>query len=72
MAFKIAASMALKECCYQNVTQLFLEPMMKVEVVIPEEYLGDIMGNITARRGRVEGMEARGNSQVVRAMVPLC
>ena len=44
---------------------------MKVEVVMPEEYLGDIMGNITARRGRVEGMEARGNAQVVRAMVPL-
>jgi elongation factor G len=70
MAFKIAASMALKEAA--KVCQaVILEPMMKVEVVIPEEYLGDIMGNITARRGRVEGMEARGNSQVVRAMVPL-
>jgi elongation factor G len=44
---------------------------MKVEVVMPEEYLGDIMGQITARRGRVEGMEARGNAQVVKAMVPL-
>lgn len=44
---------------------------MKVEIVIPEEYLGDIMGQVTARRGRVEGMEARGNAQVVRAMVPL-
>ena len=44
---------------------------MKVEVVVPEEYLGDIMGDITSRRGRVEGMEARGNAQVVRAMVPL-
>ena len=44
---------------------------MKVEVVIPEEYLGDIMGDITSRRGRVEGMDARGNAQVVRSMVPL-
>ncbi|WP_332649146.1 elongation factor G [Lysinibacillus sp. 54212] len=70
MAFKIAASMALKEAA-KKCNPVLLEPMMKVEVVIPEEYLGDIMGNITARRGRVEGMEARGNSQVVRAMVPL-
>ncbi len=70
MAFKIAASMALKEAA-KKCDAVILEPMMKVEVVIPEEYLGDIMGNITARRGRVEGMEARGNSQVVRAMVPL-
>lgn len=70
MAFKIAASMALKEAA-KVCNAVILEPMMKVEVVIPEEYLGDIMGNITSRRGRVEGMEARGNSQVVRAMVPL-
>ena len=70
MAFKIAASMALKEAA-KKCNPVILEPIMKVEVVIPEEYLGDIMGNITARRGRVEGMEARGNSQVVRAMVPL-
>ena len=70
MAFKIAASMALKEAAKQC-DAVILEPMMKVEVVIPEEYLGDIMGNITSRRGRVEGMEARGNSQVVRSMVPL-
>ncbi len=70
MAFKIAASMALKAAA-SKCNPVILEPMMKVEVVIPEEYLGDIMGNITARRGRVEGMEARGNSQVVRAMVPL-
>ncbi|MER2113037.1 MAG: elongation factor G [Solibacillus isronensis] len=70
MAFKIAASMALKEAA-KKCNPVILEPMMKVEVVIPEEYLGDIMGNITARRGRVEGMEARGNSQVVRSMVPL-
>ena len=70
MAFKIAASMALKAAA-SKCSPVLLEPMMKVEVVIPEEYLGDIMGNITSRRGRVEGMEARGNAQVVRAMVPL-
>ena len=56
---------------YQKYNPVLLEPMMKVEVVIPEEYMGDIMGDITSRRGRVEGMDARGNAQVVRAMVPL-
>ncbi|MEK4283521.1 elongation factor G [Ureibacillus sp. FSL K6-0165] len=70
MAFKIAASMALKNAA-AKCNPVLLEPVMKVEVVIPEEYLGDIMGHVTARRGRVEGMEARGNAQVVRAMVPL-
>jgi len=70
MAFKIAASMALKNAV-SKVNPVLLEPLMKVEVVIPEEYLGDIMGDITSRRGRVEGMESRGNAQVVRAMVPL-
>ena len=70
MAFKVAASMALKNAA-SKCNPVILEPMMSVEVVIPEEYMGDIMGNITARRGRVEGMEARGNAQVVRAMVPL-
>jgi len=70
MAFKIAASMALKNAA-KKCNPVLLEPVMKVEVVIPEDYLGDIMGNITSRRGRVEGMEARGNAQVVRAMVPL-
>ncbi|MFC0232062.1 elongation factor G [Bhargavaea ullalensis] len=70
MAFKIAASMAVKNAA-AKVNPVLLEPMMKVEVVIPEEYMGDIMGDITSRRGRVEGMEARGNAQVVRAMVPL-
>lgn len=70
MAFKIAASLALKNAA-SKCNPVILEPMMRVEVVIPEEYLGDIMGQITARRGRVEGMEARGNAQVVRAMVPL-
>ena len=70
MAFKIAASMALK-VAVSKCSPVILEPMMKVEVVIPEEYMGDIMGDVTSRRGRVEGMEARGNAQVVRAMVPL-
>lgn len=70
MAFKIAASMALKNAA-SKCNPVLLEPVMKVEVVIPEDYLGDIMGHVTARRGRVEGMEARGNAQVVRAMVPL-
>jgi elongation factor G len=70
MAFKIAASMALKNAV-SKCSPAILEPMMKVEVVIPDEYLGDIMGDITSRRGRVEGMEARGNAQVVRAFVPL-
>ncbi|WP_078429453.1 elongation factor G [Alkalihalobacterium alkalinitrilicum] len=70
MAFKIAGSMALKNA-KSHCAPALLEPMMKVEVVVPEEYMGDIMGDVTARRGRVEGMEARGNAQVVRAMVPL-
>ncbi|WP_419960341.1 elongation factor G [Psychrobacillus sp. BM2] len=70
MAFKVAASMALKNAV-SKVNPVILEPIMKVEVVIPEEYLGDIMGDITSRRGRVEGMDARGNAQVVRSMVPL-
>jgi elongation factor G len=70
MAFKIAASLALKNAA-SKCTPVILEPIMRVEVVIPEEYLGDIMGQITSRRGRVEGMEARGNAQVVRSMVPL-
>ncbi|AZV40856.1 elongation factor G [Peribacillus asahii] len=70
MAFKIAASMALKNAV-SKCQPVILEPIMKVEVVIPEEYMGDIMGDVTSRRGRVEGMEARGNTQVVKAMVPL-
>ncbi|CAH2716651.1 Elongation factor G [Neobacillus rhizosphaerae] len=70
MAFKIAASMALKNAA-SKCSPVILEPMMRVEVTIPEEYLGDIMGQITSRRGRVEGMDARGNAQVVRSMVPL-
>ena len=70
MAFKIAGSMALRNAV-SKVDPVLLEPMMKVDVSIPEEYMGDIMGDITSRRGRVEGMEARGNAQIVAAMVPL-
>ena len=70
MAFKVAASMAVKQL-KDKAKAVILEPMMRVEVVIPEEYMGDIMGDVTSRRGRVEGMEARGNAQVVKAMIPL-
>jgi elongation factor G len=69
-AFKVAASMSLKAAA-KAAGAVILEPIMKVEVVAPEENFGDIMGQVTARRGRVEGMEARGNAQVVNAMVPL-
>ncbi|UOR10612.1 elongation factor G [Halobacillus amylolyticus] len=70
MAFKVAASMALKEA-KNKCKPVLLEPMMKVEIVIPEEYMGDIMGDVTSRRGRVEGMETRGTAQVVKSFVPL-
>ena len=70
MAFKLAASQALKMAA-QKCNPILLEPVMRVEVVIPEEYMGDIIGGVTARRGRIEGMEARGNAQVVRVTVPL-
>ncbi|HLS08835.1 elongation factor G [Lentibacillus sp.] len=70
MAFKIAGSMALREA-KAKCKPVLLEPMMKVEIVVPEEYMGDIMGDVTSRRGRVEGMEPRGPAQVVRAFVPL-
>ncbi|MGG5314718.1 elongation factor G [Enterococcus sp. AZ072] len=70
-AFRVAASMALRAAA-KKADPAILEPIMAIEVVIPEDYLGDIMGHVTARRGRVEGMDARaGGLQVVRAMVPL-
>ena len=69
-AFRVAASYALRNA-KAKCNPVLLEPMMRVEVVIPEEYMGDIMGDITSRRGRVDGMEARGNAQVVNAFVPL-
>ncbi len=70
MAFKIAGSMAFKEAMRRAKPKL-LEPMMAVEVVTPEDYLGDVMGDLNSRRGRVEGLEPRGNAQAVRARVPL-
>ena len=70
MAFKIAGSMAFKEAMKRAKPKL-LEPMMAVEVVTPEDYLGDVMGDLNSRRGRVEGLEPRGNAQAVRARVPL-
>ena len=70
MAFKIAASMAFKEAM-QKADPVLLEPMMKVEVTVPEEYMGDVMGDINSRRGRIEGMEARFGVQVITAYVPL-
>ena len=70
MAFKIAGSMALKEATRKGDPAL-LEPVMDVEVVTPEEYAGDVMGDLSSRRGRIEKMEPRGNAQVIRASVPL-
>ncbi|EFV99831.1 translation elongation factor G [Streptococcus australis ATCC 700641] len=69
-AFKIAASLALKEAA-KSAQPAILEPMMLVTITVPEENLGDVMGHVTARRGRVDGMEAHGASQIVRAYVPL-
>ena len=69
-AFKVAASMALKAAA-KKANPSILEPMMAVEITVPEEYFGDVMGHINARRGRVEGSEIRGNAQVVKGMIPL-
>ena len=70
MAFKIAGSMAFKEGCKQAKSVL-LEPIMRVEVTVPEEYMGDVIGDINSRRGRMEGMEARSGSQIIRGFIPL-
>ncbi len=70
MAFKIAGSMAIKEAVKKGAPAI-LEPIMKVEVVTPEEYLGDVIGDLNSRRGHILGMEPRGNAQIVRAYVPL-
>ncbi len=70
MAFKIAASMAFKEACRKASTVL-LEPVMNIEVVTPESYMGDVIGNLNSRRGKVQMMEKRGNAQVIKALVPL-
>ena len=69
-AFKVAASMALKVAA-KKAQPAILEPMMAVEITVPEEYFGDVMGHVNARRGRVEGSEVRGNAQIVKGMIPL-
>ncbi len=70
MAFKIAGSMALKEALKKG-DPVLLEPMMKVEVTVPEEYMGDVIGDINSRRGRVEGMDSHAGAQIIRCIVPL-
>jgi elongation factor G len=70
IAFKIAGSMAFQDAC-KRARPVLMEPIMSVEVVTPEEYMGDIIGDITSRRGRVQSMEARGNAQVINCRVPL-
>jgi elongation factor G len=70
MAFKVAGSMAFKEAMKRAKPKL-LEPVMAVEVITPEDYLGDVMGNLNSRRGRVEHLEPVGNAQVIKAVVPL-
>jgi elongation factor G len=70
MAFKVAGSMAFKDGA-RKAQPALLEPVMAVEVVTPEDYMGDVIGNINSRRGQIEGMEPRGNAQVIRARVPL-
>jgi len=70
MAFKVAGSMAFKNGM-AKADPVLLEPIMKVEVTVPEEYMGDVMGDINSRRGRIEGMEAQSGAQIIRAMVPL-
>jgi elongation factor G len=70
MAFKIAASMGFKEAC-GKASPALLEPIMRVEVVVPEEYMGDVIGDLNGRRGRIQGMESRAGSQIIRAEAPL-
>jgi elongation factor G len=70
MAFKIAGSMAIKDA-FSKANPAILEPIMKVEVLMPEEFMGDVIGDLNSRRGQIEGMESRGTTQVVRAFVPL-
>jgi elongation factor G len=70
MAFKIAGSMAIKEAA-KRAKPVLLEPIMSVEVVVPEEYMGDVIGDLNSRRGRIEGMELRGTTQIIKSMVPL-
>ena len=70
MAFKVAGSMAFKNCALKA-NPVLLEPVMKIEITVPEEYMGDVMGDLNSRRGRIEGMEAVDNTQIIRGFVPL-
>ena len=70
MAFKVAASICFKEAC-RNANPVLLEPVMKVEVVVPEDYMGDVVGDLNKRRGKVNSMNPRGNARVIGAVVPL-
>ena len=70
MAFKIAGSMAFKNCALKA-DPVILEPVMRIEITVPEEYMGDVMGDLNSRRGRIEGMEAVDNTQIIRGFVPL-
>jgi elongation factor G len=70
IAFKIAASMAFKEAA-RHAGAVLKEPIMKVEAVVPEEYMGEVIGNLNSRRGRIESMDSRPGTQIIRAMVPL-
>jgi elongation factor G len=70
MAFKIAGSMAFKEAC-RKANPALLEPIMKVDVIVPEDYMGDVIGDLNARRGQIQGMEARPGAQQIDALVPL-
>jgi elongation factor G len=70
MAFEIAGSMAFKEAM-RKADAILLEPIMKVEVTVPEEYMGDVIGDVTSRRGRIEGTEMVGNAQIINSFVPL-
>ena len=70
MAFKIAGSMAIQDACKKASPKL-MEPIMEVEVVTPDEYLGDVMGDISSRRGKIDGMSQRNEAQVIKANVPL-
>jgi elongation factor G len=70
MAFKIAGTMAFKEAA-RKAKPCLLEPIMNVEVSTPDDYMGDVMGDLSSRRGKLGGMEQKGNSQIIRAQVPL-
>jgi elongation factor G len=70
MAFKVAGSLAIKEAA-RKAKPVLLEPIMSVEAVVPEQYMGDVIGDLNSRRGRIEGMQLRGTTQIIKAMVPL-